>query len=113
VWRFTVKFGATSKVPNSGYRGHRFPAELIALAVWLYFRFPLSLHMVEDLLAVRGIVVGHEAAQYWSRSLAEFASTLNPCAPQRRQPRSFLDPLWILTTTCTTWRMVTLKWRPL
>ena len=27
------------------YAGYRFPAELIAYAVWLYFRFPLSLRM--------------------------------------------------------------------
>ena len=37
------------------YRRHRFPAEIIAHAVWLYFRFPLSLRMVEDLSAARGI----------------------------------------------------------
>jgi hypothetical protein len=28
------------------YRRHRFPAEVISYAVWLYFRFPLSLRMV-------------------------------------------------------------------
>jgi transposase-like protein len=28
------------------YRRHRFPAEVIGYAVWLYFRFPLSLRMV-------------------------------------------------------------------
>lgn len=36
------------------YRRHRFPAEIIAHAVWLYFRFPLSLRVVEDMLAARG-----------------------------------------------------------
>ena len=39
------------------YHRHRFPAEIIAHAVWLYFRFPLSLRMVEDMLAARGIIV--------------------------------------------------------
>ena len=29
-------------------------------AVWLDSRFPLSLRMVEDLLAARGIIVSHE-----------------------------------------------------
>ena len=43
------------------YRRHRFPPEVIANAVWLYFRFPLSLRMVEDLLAARGIVVSHQS----------------------------------------------------
>ena len=42
------------------YRRHRFPAEVIAQAVWLYFRFPLSLRMVEDILAARGIIVSHQ-----------------------------------------------------
>jgi putative transposase len=39
------------------YRRHWFPTDVIAHAVWLYFRFPLSLRMVEDLLAARGIIV--------------------------------------------------------
>ena len=38
------------------YLRHRFPAEVIANGVWLYFRFPLSLRMVEDMLAMLGIV---------------------------------------------------------
>jgi len=42
------------------YAGHRFPAEIISHAVWPYFRFPLSLRMVEEMLAARGIVVSHE-----------------------------------------------------
>jgi putative transposase len=35
------------------YARHRFPVEVINHAVWLYFRFPLSLRMVEEMLAVR------------------------------------------------------------
>ena len=35
------------------YAGYRFPAEIISHAVWLYFRFPLGLRMVEELLAAR------------------------------------------------------------
>ena len=34
------------------YAGYRFPAEIISHAVWLYYRFPLSLRMVDELLAV-------------------------------------------------------------
>jgi hypothetical protein len=33
------------------YACHRYPAEIISYAVWLYFRFPLSLRMVEEMLA--------------------------------------------------------------
>jgi hypothetical protein len=42
------------------YAGDRFPAEIIGHAVWLYFRFPLGLRMVEELLAARGIIVNHK-----------------------------------------------------
>jgi putative transposase len=42
------------------YAGYRFPAAIISQAVRLYFRLPLSLRMVEELLAFRGIVVSRE-----------------------------------------------------
>jgi len=48
------------------YARHRFPAEVISHAVWLYFRFPLSLRMVEELLAARGILVSHETVRRWA-----------------------------------------------
>ena len=37
------------------YAGYRSPQQVISYAVWLYFRFPLSLRMVEEILAQRGI----------------------------------------------------------
>lgn len=48
------------------YRRHRFPAEVIARAVWLYFRLPLSLRMVEDMLAARGIIVTRQTIRLWA-----------------------------------------------
>ncbi len=54
----------TSAVPS--YAGYRFPAEVISHAVWLYFRFPLSLRMVDELLAARGIIVSHETVRQWA-----------------------------------------------
>ena len=42
------------------YHGYRFPPDVIAHAVWLYFRFSLSFREVEDLLAQRGITVTYE-----------------------------------------------------
>ncbi len=48
------------------YAGYRFPAEVISHAVWLYFRFPLSLRNVDELLAARGIVVSHETVRQWA-----------------------------------------------
>lgn len=37
------------------YAGYRLPPDEIDYAVWLYYRFPLSLRMVKELLAARGI----------------------------------------------------------
>ena len=48
------------------YAGHRFPPEVISHAVWLYFRFPLGLRMVEEMLAARGITVSHETVRQWA-----------------------------------------------
>ncbi len=48
------------------YASPRFPGEVISHAVWLYFRFPLSLHMVDELLAARGITVSHETVRQWA-----------------------------------------------
>ncbi len=51
--------------PNNQYKRHRFPPEIIQHAVWLYYRFNLSHRDVEDLLAVRGIVVSYESVRMW------------------------------------------------
>jgi transposase-like protein len=45
------------KSPAVSYKRHRFPQQIIAHSVWLYFRFPLSLRLVEELLLERGVVV--------------------------------------------------------
>ena len=45
------------------YARHRFPAEVISYAIWLYFRFPLSLRVVEEMLVARGIEVSHETVR--------------------------------------------------
>lgn len=47
------------------YKRHRFPPQIIAHAVWLYYRFPLSLRMVEEMLLERGIVVSYETIRRW------------------------------------------------
>ena len=48
------------------YAGYRFPPDVINYAVWLYYRFPLSLRMVEELLAARGIDLTYETVRRWS-----------------------------------------------
>jgi DDE domain len=63
--------------------GYRFPAEIIGHAVWLYFRFPLGLRMVEELLAARGIIVSHETVRQWALKFGQhFANQI-----RRRLPR--------------------------
>ena len=47
------------------FKRHRFPPDVIRYAVWLYFRFTLSVRDVEELLAQRGIVVSRESVRYW------------------------------------------------
>jgi putative transposase len=65
------------------YAGYRFPAEIIGHGVWLYFRFPLGLRMVEELLAARGIIVSHETVRQWARKFGQqFANQI-----RRRLPR--------------------------
>src|SRR4051794_18370947 len=66
------------------YAGYRFPAEVISQAVWLYFRFLLSLRMVEEMLAARGIIVSHETIRQWALKFGQaFANRI-----RRRLPRA-------------------------
>jgi putative transposase len=65
------------------YPGHRFPAEIISHAVWLYHVFSLSLRDVELILAERGIDVTHESVRQWGLKFgADFARKL-----RRRRPK--------------------------
>src|SRR5829696_2361046 len=66
------------------YAGYRFPPEVISHAVWLSFRFPLSLRMVDELLAARGITGRHETVRQWARKFGQaFANQI-----RRRLPRA-------------------------
>jgi putative transposase len=57
---------------------------LISYAVWLYFRFPLSLRMVEEMLAARGISVTYETTRQWGLKFGrEFANRIRRRAPRR------------------------------
>jgi putative transposase len=64
------------------YTRHRFPAEVVSHAVWLYFRFPLSLRMVEEMLAARGIPVSHETVRQWALKFGQdFANQIRRRLP--------------------------------
>ncbi|UZF94879.1 IS6 family transposase [Bosea sp. NBC_00550] len=67
------------------YKRHRFPPAIIAHAVWLYFRFPLSLRLVEEMLLERGIAVSYETIRRWALKYGrDYARRLRHKAPSRR-----------------------------
>ena len=75
---------------RSLYRGHRCLREIIGHAVWLYYRFGISLRDVEDLLAERGITVSYETIRRWCAKFGlDYAKRL-----RRRQGR--LGDTWFL-----------------
>ena len=70
-------------VASPSYAGYRFPPEIIAHAVWLYFRFALSYRDVEELLAERGVILTDESVRQWCRKFGQqYANAL-----RRRRPR--------------------------
>ena len=72
------------------FKRHRFPADVIRHAVWLYFRFTLSFRDVEELLAQRGIEVSYETIRCWTIKFGPlFARNL-----KRRRPAP--SPRWHL-----------------
>ncbi|WP_425294120.1 IS6 family transposase [Mesorhizobium delmotii] len=77
-------------MPAVRYKRHRFPPQIIAHAVWLYFRFPLSLRHVEEMLLERGIVVSYETIRRWGKKFGpDYAHRL-----RRKQPSR--DDIWHL-----------------
>ena len=84
--------------PAPRYQGYRFPPEIISHAVWLYYRFTLSLRDVEDLLAQRGTVVSYETIRQWCEKFGPgYAARL-----KRRQGR--LGDTWHLDEVFVTIR---------
>ena len=69
------------------YKRHRFPPQIIAHAVWLYFRFPLSLRLVEEMLLERGVLVSYETIRRWARKFGpDYARRLRRKTPNRHDP---------------------------
>jgi hypothetical protein len=75
----------TGMSKHVSYKRHRFPPEIIAHAVWLYFRFPLSLRLVEEMLLERGILVSYETVRRWALKFGpDYARRLKRKRPSRR-----------------------------
>ena len=89
-------------LPPVSYKRHRFPAEIIARAVWLYFRFPLSLRLVEEMLLERGIVVSYETIRRWAIKFgADYARRL-----RRKSPSAAIFGIWTRSSSQSTVRSV-------
>jgi putative transposase len=73
--------------PDPHYR-HRFPAEIISYAVWLYHVFSLSFRDVELILAERGMSVSYETVR---RGCKKFGQTF---ADRMRRPRPRPGDKW-------------------
>ena len=71
------------------YRRHRFPAEIIQHAIWLYLRFTLSYRDVEELLAERGLDVSYETVRRW-------VLKFGPSIARKRQGRPRPSARWHL-----------------
>jgi len=63
--------GMKETIAPPSYSGYRFPPEIIARVVWLYFRFTLSYRDVEELLAERGVILTDETVRQWCRTFGQ------------------------------------------
>lgn len=72
---------------------HRLPPIIIRYAVWLYFRFSLSLRDVEELLAQRGVDVTYETIRCWTNKFGP------QIAKRLRARRHAPSPRWHLDET--------------
>ena len=78
------------------YKRHRFPPQIIARAVWLYFRFSLSLRLVEEMLLERDIAVSYETIRRWGKKFGpDYARRLRSKQPSR-------DDIWCLDEVAIT-----------
>src|ERR1043166_9580088 len=65
------------------YYRHRFPVEIISHCVWLYFRFNLSFRDVEEMVAIRGVVLTYETVREWCLKFGQtYANNLRSRSPR-------------------------------
>lgn len=90
------------------FKRHRFPADVIRHAVWLYFRFSLSLRDVEEFLAQSGIEVSYETIRCWTRKFGPLIARRLRKRRPTPSPRWHLDEVvcWIGGRRMYLWRAV-------
>jgi putative transposase len=84
------------------FKRHRFPLDVIRHAVWLHFRFTLSIRDVEELLAQRGVEVSREAVRCWVNKFGPLI------AANLRRGRERPTGRWHLDGCCQTNRYLSL-----
>ena len=92
-----------SVASQASFRGYRFPKAIVAFAVWLYFRFPLSLRMVEEMLAARGIAVTYETVRRWANRFGRACARQLRAAKQARGDKWHLDEMVVKINGCQHW----------
>ena len=70
-------------MPPISFKRDRFPPDAIHYAVWLCFRFTLSVRDVEELLAHRDIEASREAVRCW---VIKFGPLIAANLRRRRTP---------------------------
>ena len=80
---------------TSIYARHRFHPDVIKRAVWLYFRFNLSLRDIEELMVERGVDVSYETIRRW---IEKFGSIYAKRIKSRSESPS---PVWHLDEVYT------------
>jgi putative transposase len=77
-------------MPTLSFKRHRHKPDVIRQAVWLNYRFSLSLRDVEEILAERGIDASYEAIRNWCRKFGR------QIARNLKRSRAAPSPRWHL-----------------
>ncbi len=98
----------TTSTTAPSYKGFRFPQEIIAHAVWLYFRFSLRFRDVEEIFAERGVTVSYETIRQWCLHVGQTYANQLRRRRVRRGDTWHLDEGFIKMngTTQSLWRAV-------
>ncbi len=98
-------FVMTTTTPAPSYKRYRYPAEIIAHTIWLYFRFNLSFRDVEELMAARGVLLSYETVRRWTLKFGQqYANELR---------RRYSYQLWWIIEICRSSRISTCCWTDL
>ena len=76
------------------YHRRRFHSDVIKRAIWLYFRFNLSLREIEELMAERGVDVSYEKIRRWIDSYGPIFAKRIKSRSQPPSSRWHLDEVY-------------------